>query len=353
MSDDDRRSASLPPRSVRRRSSRSPFVRLTELLADIKPGKPPINLSVGEPQHPIPPFVGPVLAGASRRLRPLSGQQGHRALPPGRRRLARPPLQAAARRSIPRPKCSCSTARARACSSARIAAKRWVAAARRQARDPDPQSVLRRLFGRRASPPTASRSICRPRAATGFLPDLDALDDELLARTVAFYLASPSNPQGAVAERAYLDAAGRAGAPLRLPGVRRRMLLRDLSARHAAARHAGSAGPRLRQRRRVPLAVEALQPARPARRLCRRRPPLPRAATSSCATSPRRRCRCRRRRSRSRPTATRRMSRRTASSTSPSSISPTRSSATATATSARPAASSSGSTCRRRAAAKR
>ena len=40
---------------------RSPFVRLHELLADIKPGKTAINLSVGEPQHPIPPFVGPVL----------------------------------------------------------------------------------------------------------------------------------------------------------------------------------------------------------------------------------------------------------------------------------------------------
>src|SRR3974390_3222408 len=42
--------------------SRSPFVRLTELIAGIKPGKPAINLSVGEPQHPIPPFVGPELA---------------------------------------------------------------------------------------------------------------------------------------------------------------------------------------------------------------------------------------------------------------------------------------------------
>src|SRR6202000_1695085 len=40
---------------------RSPFVRLHELLADIKPGKTPINLSVGEPQHPIPPFGGPHL----------------------------------------------------------------------------------------------------------------------------------------------------------------------------------------------------------------------------------------------------------------------------------------------------
>ena len=42
--------------------SRSPFVRLTELIAGIEPGKPPINLSVGEPQHPVPSFVGPTLA---------------------------------------------------------------------------------------------------------------------------------------------------------------------------------------------------------------------------------------------------------------------------------------------------
>ena len=41
---------------------RSPFVRLTELIAGIAPGKPAINLSVGEPQHPIPSFVGPEIA---------------------------------------------------------------------------------------------------------------------------------------------------------------------------------------------------------------------------------------------------------------------------------------------------
>src|SRR5262245_63986575 len=42
--------------------SLSPFARLTELIAGIEPGKPAINLSVGEPQHPIPDFVGPTLA---------------------------------------------------------------------------------------------------------------------------------------------------------------------------------------------------------------------------------------------------------------------------------------------------
>jgi aspartate/methionine/tyrosine aminotransferase len=41
-------------------------------------------------------------------------------------------------------------------------------------------------------------------AANGFLPDLDALDDALLARTAAFYLASPANPQGSIADANYL-----------------------------------------------------------------------------------------------------------------------------------------------------
>src|SRR5205809_6033324 len=42
---------------------RSPFVRLRELLGDAPPppGKPAISLAVGEPQHGVPPFVGPVL----------------------------------------------------------------------------------------------------------------------------------------------------------------------------------------------------------------------------------------------------------------------------------------------------
>jgi aspartate/methionine/tyrosine aminotransferase len=46
-------------------------------------------------------------------------------------------------------------------------------------------------------------------AATGFLPDLEALaaDRALLERTVALYLCSPANPQGAVASPAYIERA--------------------------------------------------------------------------------------------------------------------------------------------------
>src|SRR4051794_14866892 len=43
-------------------AERSPFVRTTELLAPYQPGKPLITLSLGEPQHPVPGFVGRVLA---------------------------------------------------------------------------------------------------------------------------------------------------------------------------------------------------------------------------------------------------------------------------------------------------
>src|SRR6201990_2739918 len=43
-------------------SERSPFARLSELLAPYQPAKPLIALSLGEPQHPVPDFVGPVLA---------------------------------------------------------------------------------------------------------------------------------------------------------------------------------------------------------------------------------------------------------------------------------------------------
>ena len=56
------------PASPPMAEGRSPFVRLHELLADIKPGQPPINLSVGEPQHPIPPFVGSVLQAHGEQL---------------------------------------------------------------------------------------------------------------------------------------------------------------------------------------------------------------------------------------------------------------------------------------------
>ena len=39
----------------------SPFERLNRLIDGIEPGKPPIFMSLGEPQHPYPDWVGEVL----------------------------------------------------------------------------------------------------------------------------------------------------------------------------------------------------------------------------------------------------------------------------------------------------
>src|ERR1700719_2872887 len=52
----------IPAKASRATGSRSPFVRLRELIDRFPPGQSAISLAVGEPQHPIPPFVGPIIA---------------------------------------------------------------------------------------------------------------------------------------------------------------------------------------------------------------------------------------------------------------------------------------------------
>ena len=84
---------------------------------------------------------------------------------------------------------------------AAIAAARWVSGRRRNR----PAMLIPNPFYA-AYAAGAVAANCEPvylpaTAATGFLPDLDALSEELLARTVAFFIASPANPQGAVADR--------------------------------------------------------------------------------------------------------------------------------------------------------
>ena len=57
-----RMTGQFSPSPARAVDARSPFVRLRELIGDAPPGKPAISMAVGEPQHPIPTFVGPVIA---------------------------------------------------------------------------------------------------------------------------------------------------------------------------------------------------------------------------------------------------------------------------------------------------
>jgi aspartate/methionine/tyrosine aminotransferase len=188
--------------SARVPDARSPFMRLADLLGDIKPGMPAINIAVGEPQHPVPPFVGPVLAehtAAFGRYPGNAGTDGFRQAVAGwlGRRYALPrPIEPLSEILV------LGGSREGLFLSA-IAAKRLAGE-----RPGKPAILVPNPFYAPYSA-GALAADCEPvyldaTAANGFLPDLDALSGELLARTVAFYLASPANPQGSVASRDYL-----------------------------------------------------------------------------------------------------------------------------------------------------
>jgi N-succinyldiaminopimelate aminotransferase len=182
--------------------SRSPFVRLRELLGESRPGMPPISLAVGEPQHPVPDFLGPVIAAHIEEF-------GRYPMNKGIEPFCRAAADWLSRRfDLPRPldpdtEVLVLNGTREGLFLAAIAARRWVGdrPGRPAVLMPNP------FYGAYAAGALAAD--CEPvylpaTRATGFLPDLDMLPDSLLGRTVAFYLASPANPQGAVASTAYL-----------------------------------------------------------------------------------------------------------------------------------------------------
>jgi aspartate/methionine/tyrosine aminotransferase len=183
--------------------SRSPFVRLAELIAGIEPGKPVINLSVGEPQHAIPPFVGAVIA---EHLAEFGRYPANKGIEPFRKAVA---AWLARRYKLPRAvdaetEVLVLNGTREGLFLAAIAAQRWVSA-----RVGKPAVLIPNPFYA-AYAAGALAAGCEPvylpaTRASAFLPDLAALDEALLKRTVACYLASPSNPQGAVADRGYLE----------------------------------------------------------------------------------------------------------------------------------------------------
>jgi len=188
-------------------NARSPFVRLRELLADTPPGQSPISLAVGEPQHPIPTFVATILAAhvAEFGRYPMNRGLDEFAVAVGQwldRRYKLP------RKVDPANEVLVLNGTREGLFLAGIAARNYVGP-RAGKLSKKPAVLIPNPFYAAYSA-GAIAADCEPvylpaTAATGFLPDLDALGEDLLARTVAFYLASPSNPQGAVADRTYLD----------------------------------------------------------------------------------------------------------------------------------------------------
>jgi aspartate/methionine/tyrosine aminotransferase len=184
------------------RTTRSPFIRLNELIAGVEPGQPPINLTLGEPQHPIPPFVGDVIARSLKEFGRYPATKGTDRF----RNAAGAWLERrfALREPLDRNTQILSLNGTReGLFFAAFTARDYIAK-----RVSNPAILVPNPFyaayvaGAVAS---GCEAVFLPAwREKGFLPDLDALDARLLDRTVAMYFGSPSNPQGAVADLAYL-----------------------------------------------------------------------------------------------------------------------------------------------------
>ena len=182
----------------------SPFTRTRRLLDGIAPGHAkPIDLTIGDPREVMPAFIAERLNEASASLGTYPKIRGTDELRKaiaawiGRRYGIAGAIDAT-REVLP-------------VSGSREALFFAAIPAAGRKRVPGRPAILVVNPFYQAYLGAALASNCEPvflnaTSATGHLPDLDALEreTELLARTVAFYVCSPANPQGAVADAAYI-----------------------------------------------------------------------------------------------------------------------------------------------------
>ncbi|ASG19449.1 aminotransferase class I/II-fold pyridoxal phosphate-dependent enzyme [Nitrospirillum viridazoti] len=185
-----------------------PFTRLAALLVDVTPrsNTTPLMLSIGEPQHEPPALLAQALAAAPLadwgKYPPTIGTAPFRAAVHGWlcRRYGLPASFVDVDKGI------------LPATGTREALFQVALLATPQRKDGRQPAVLipnpfYAVYEGAAALAGAEPVFMPATRETGFLPDLDALSPDLLARTALMYLCTPSNPQGAVADLAYLKKA--------------------------------------------------------------------------------------------------------------------------------------------------
>ncbi len=175
----------------------SPFQKLNDRLAGIAPGLPPINLGLGEPQHPIPAFVGPVIAAnldLFGRYPAIRGSDAFRDTVAGwlnrRYGLAASPVDPATM-VLP-----LNGSREGLFFAALGARERAAEVERPVVLLPNP---FYQAYAAGAEAAGLEIVLLEAGPEGRHLPDLSRVDAAVLARTIALYVASPTNPQGSVA----------------------------------------------------------------------------------------------------------------------------------------------------------
>lgn len=173
------------------------FPRLRKLLDAHAPGGEQISMTIGEPRHPMPGFVGPILA---------EHLAGFGVYPPND---GTPELLAAISGWIGRRYgVSVAEDRIMALNGTREGLFNAAVALCPELKRGKKPAVLMpnpfyQVYAVAALTVAADPVYVNATAQTGFLPDFASLDAETLDRTAIAYICSPANPQGAVASRDY------------------------------------------------------------------------------------------------------------------------------------------------------
>ncbi len=173
------------------------FPRLRALLDAHAPGGEPIAMTIGEPRHAFPAFVGQVLA---------DNLAGFGVYPPNE---GSPDLLAAISGWIGRRYgVTVTTDRIMVLNGTREGLFNAALALCPESKNGARPVILTpnpfyQVYAIAALAVGAEPVYVPATAETGFLPDYAALPAEVLDRTAIAYLCSPANPQGAVADRAY------------------------------------------------------------------------------------------------------------------------------------------------------
>ncbi len=175
--------------------SATPFFRLRQLLAPIAPGQSPIDLTIGEPRHPVPDFVAPALGrrvDLLNRYPSISGTSEFRQAIAGwlHRRYGTGAFIDGDHGILP----------LNGSREGLFHAALFVALESSKQHPliflPNPyyHTYAAAIRAARVEPVFLDAT-----AASGHLPDVEAIDKGLFERCIAFYYASPANPQGSVA----------------------------------------------------------------------------------------------------------------------------------------------------------
>ena len=183
----------------------SPFQRLDALLEGLEPGAEVIDLGIGEPRHPMPDFLMQAL---------IEAQAGFSKYPPirGTKAFRGAAADWLARRYPPLAGLTPDELGILPLSGTREGLFYSVFSAMARRRDISSAAILLpnpfyHTYASAAQASGAEPVFLSAGPDTGFLPDLGAIGADTLGRTVAFFLCTPSNPQGAVANADYLGQA--------------------------------------------------------------------------------------------------------------------------------------------------